>query len=104
MKVFGGDDYLVSKKVSDEATDIHGDADMMKIKKLCAKEEAFSTICSHHLLKQHAGARTTQELVKKSFFDLCLSCKRKDGKSSCIPGYLPWFSYSHDPSHGAFDL
>jgi hypothetical protein len=59
MKVVGGDDYLVSKKVSDEATDIHGDVDMMKIKKLCAKEEAFSTICSYHLLKQHAGARTT---------------------------------------------
>jgi hypothetical protein len=32
---------LVSKKVSDEATDIDGDVDMMKIKKLHAKEEVF---------------------------------------------------------------
>jgi len=48
MKVFGGDDYLVSKKVSDEATDIHGDVDMMKIKKLCAKEKVFFSVIHSH--------------------------------------------------------
>jgi hypothetical protein len=50
MKGAGGGDYLVSKKLSDKATDISGDVDMMKIKKLCAMEEVFSIICSHHLL------------------------------------------------------
>jgi hypothetical protein len=65
MKVLGGKDYLVSKKVSDEATDINSDVDIVKIKKLCAKEEVFSVICSHQLLRQHAGAQTTWESLKK---------------------------------------
>jgi len=61
---------LVSKKVSDEATDINGDVDTMKIKKLCTIWELFSIICSHHLLKQYAGARNTWESVEKKISNI----------------------------------
>jgi hypothetical protein len=56
----------VSKKVYDDTTDLDGKVDKTKIKKLCPKEDIFSVICSHHLMKGHAGARTVWESVKKN--------------------------------------
>jgi hypothetical protein len=59
--------YLISKKVYEDARNVDGDIDILKVKRLAAKEDLFEIIKSHHLLKHHAGTRNTWESVKKSY-------------------------------------
>lgn len=59
LKSDSSDDFLVSKKVYDAATNVNGEVDMM-----C--EDVFAAVSSHRLLKGHSGARITWESVKTS--------------------------------------
>lgn len=65
--ITGERDYLISKKVYEDAKDPHGDVDILKIKRLAVKEDLFEIIRSHHLLKQHAGMRNTWESIRRSY-------------------------------------
>jgi hypothetical protein len=67
LKSEGSDDFLVSKKVYNDATDLDGKVGMMKIKKFYPEEDVFSVICSHHLMKGHTGACTTKESMMNSY-------------------------------------
>ncbi len=63
-------DYLIHKSVYENAKDPFGDIDILKIKRLAAREDVFEIIRSHHLMKQHAGARNTWLSVHQSYSNI----------------------------------
>jgi hypothetical protein len=63
-------DYLIQKSVYENAKDPFGDVDILKIKRLAAREDVFEIIRSHHLMKQHAGTRNTWESVRSSYSNI----------------------------------
>ncbi len=85
LKSESSDDFLVSKKVYNDATDLKGEVDMMKTMKFCPKEDVISVIRSHHLMKGHAGARTTWESEKNCYSNVSLDlCTKFVELCSCI--------------------
>jgi hypothetical protein len=66
--------------VYNDAIDLDGAVDMVKIKKLCP----FSVIHSHHLMKGHVGDHTTWESVKNSYSNIsCVLCTKFVELCSC---------------------
>jgi hypothetical protein len=66
-------DFLVLKKFYDEATDEDGDVDMMKIKKLCPKEDVFSVIPSSFnivFLLMGTKSKTGEFLLSSIYYTL----------------------------------
>ena len=102
MQFAGAPDYLVTKKSYDEAKDEEGHVDLMKLKKVCPKEDVFEVIRGHHLMRSHAGVRYTWESVKKyysnisrdvvsKYVDLC-TCKVNQRLPSRAEGITPIIS------------
>jgi len=105
--------YLIAKKSYDEVKDQHGDVDLLKLKRLAAKEDLFEIIQSHHLLKHHAASRNTwnsicecysnisRDIVNK-YVSLC-SCRVNQQMPSRPEGITPLLSKTFN-DRGQMDL
>jgi hypothetical protein len=105
--------YLIAEKSYDEAKDQHGDVDLLKLKRLAAKEDFFQIIQSHHLMKHHAASRNTWNSIHECYSNIsrdifnkyvCLcSCRVNQRIPSRLEGITPLLSKTFN-DRGQMDL